>query len=158
MVRAPGAHSRARDAGEGARADESPRLLARQSQPRAGADRRVHRQSDAVQSPRRGRLWTARRGGGLSRPDQSADLSAAFDRDAVVAVARGGPPRPCGSDAEAHRRPTLAVAGCARHRDPEFGLRTGVGGRLTLRAPHFGSDVAASDRLMPTADSLTAPV
>ena len=59
VVRAAGADPRARDAGPGARADEAPRVLARQSQPGAGADRRVHRQSDAVQSPRRGRLRVA---------------------------------------------------------------------------------------------------
>ena len=49
MVRAAGADSRARDARARARADEPPRILARQSQPRARADRRVHGQSDAVQ-------------------------------------------------------------------------------------------------------------
>ena len=63
----------------------------------------------------------------LSRPDQSSDRRAAFDRDAVVALARGGPPRPCRSNAEADRRPTLAVAGCARHRDPEPRLRRSAG-------------------------------
>ena len=45
------------------------------------------------------------------------------DRDAVVALARAGPPRSCGGDAEAHRRPALALAGCSRHRDPKPRVR-----------------------------------
>ncbi len=50
MVRAASADPRARDAGARARPHESPRLLARQSQPRARADRRVHCQPERVQS------------------------------------------------------------------------------------------------------------
>ena len=38
----------------------------------------------------------------------------------------GRPPGQGRSDAEAYRRPTLAVAGCARHRDPEPRLRAAV--------------------------------
>ena len=46
MVRAASADPRARDARARARPHEPPRLLARQSQPRAFADRRLHRQPD----------------------------------------------------------------------------------------------------------------
>ena len=42
----------------------------------------------------------------VPRSDQSADRRPAPDRDAVMALARGGPPGPRRSDAEADRRPT----------------------------------------------------
>ena len=51
-----------------------------------------------------------RGGGGVSRSDQSADRRAAPDRDAILALARGSPPGSCGGDADAHRRPPVAVA------------------------------------------------
>ena len=102
---------------------EPPRILARQSQPRASVDRLLHRQPDAVQPRRRRGLCAARGGGHLSRSEQSADRRAAPDRNAVVALARGGPPGSGGGDAEAHRRHPVAFAGRPRHRDPQPGLR-----------------------------------
>ena len=55
-------------------------------------------------------------------PDQSADRRAAPHRDALVALARGDPPRACRGDAEADRRAAVAVAGRSRHRHPQPGV------------------------------------
>ena len=76
---------------------------------------------------------SARGGGRLSRSDQSADRRASPHRDAVVALAGNGPPRPCRSDAEANRRPTHAVPRCSRHRDPKPRLRRPAGARRISR-------------------------
>ena len=59
--------------------------------------------------------------------------------------------RPCRGDAEAHRRPTVAVAGRARHRDPEPGLRRGDPPIARVRAGRIG-DVATADRPTPGGD------
>ena len=90
---------------------ESPRLLARQSQPRAFADRRLHRQPDADS--------TGADGAGFALLEE---VVVALDPTNPQIAARlltamrswrsleEVPPRPCRGDAAAHRRQAFAVA------------------------------------------------
>ena len=88
MVRAAGADPRGRNARPRARADDAPRVLAAQPQPRAGVDRRLRRQRHPVQPRRRRRIRVPRRHRAGARSRQPAGGGAVADGDALVAVAR----------------------------------------------------------------------
>ena len=104
VVRAAGADPRARDARAGARLmNHHGFSLANPNRVRSLIGGFSANQT-RVQPGRRRGLRPARGNRRCPRSDQSADRRAAADRHAILALARGGPPRPCQSHAEAHRR------------------------------------------------------
>ena len=118
MVRAAGADPRDRNARSRARADDAPRVLAAQPQPRAGVDRRLRRQRHPVQPRRRRRLRFPRRHRAGARSRQPAGGGAVADGDALVAVARTAASGAGRVGAAPHPRPAPTLRRRARHRRP----------------------------------------